>query len=196
MNEAMPYAHAEKVLSTLWPTHPDDGTQLYAVLDGARNDGIYPSVVRSECEFECLYTGELAPDLVRAAPYLVKLERDHAFIDALVRNGWGDSWGIFLRASIPFKQLRRHLRTFLMVYDPTIKPMYFRYYDPRVLRTFLPTCDKEQLAMMFGPALCFMLEDEDPDVLLRFSIASGSLQSQAIRMAEQTYAGSSAGFGR
>lgn len=186
----MPYTHADKVLHTLRSMPSRDNTELYAVLDGARNDSIHPAITKSGCEFECLYTGELAPDLVRAAPYLVKLRHGDVFTDVLVENGWGDSWGVFLRTATPFKQLRRHLRTFLMVYDPAIQPMYFRYYDPRVLRTFLPTCDKEQLSTMFGPVQCFMLEDANPDVLLRFSIASGSLQSQAIRIAEQANTGS------
>ena len=188
----MPDDHADKVLHTLWSRPAGEDTALYAVLDGARNDGIHAAIVQSGCEFECLYTGELDAELVQAAPYLVKLERGHAFTDALVRNGWGDSWGIFLRASVPFKQVRRHLRTFLMVYDPSIKPMYFRYYDPRVLRTFLPTCDREQLTTMFGPVQCYLLEDKDRNTLLRFSVAAGSLQTQTIRIAEQVYAGSSA----
>ena len=181
----MPDDHADKVLNALWSKPPGEDTELYAVLDCARNDGIYPAVIASGCEFECLYTGELDAELAKAAPYLVKLERGHAFTDALIKNGWGDSWGIFLRASIPFKQVRRHLRTFLMVYDPAIKPMYFRYYDPRVLRTFLPTCNSEQLATMFGPVQCYLLEDKDRNTLLRFSATAGSLQTQPIRIAEQ-----------
>jgi hypothetical protein len=188
VDEVMPYDHADKVLNALWSTPPGDGTELYAVLDCARNDGIYPAVIKSGCEFECLYTGELEAELVQAAPYLVKLKRGHAFTDALVKDGWGDSWGCFLRASVPFKQVRRHLRTFLMVYDPAIKPMYFRYYDPRVLRTFLPTCNSEQLATIFGPVQCYLLEDKDRNTLLRFSVTAGSLQAQTIRVAESAYA--------
>lgn len=192
----MPYDHADKVLNTLWSRPSGEDSELYAVLDCARNDDIYPAVIKSGCEFECLYTGELDAELTQAAPYLVKLKRDHAFTDALIKNGWGDSWGIFLRASIPFKQVRRHLRTFLMVYDPAIKPMYFRYYDPRVLRTFLQTCNSEQLATMFGPVHCYLLEDKSRDTLLRFSVTAGSLQTQAIRVAEQVYARPSAVEGR
>ncbi|MEZ0469754.1 DUF4123 domain-containing protein [Luteimonas salinilitoris] len=170
----------ETMIDALWAAPRGDDGRLYAVLDGARNAGIHPAVLESQCEFECLYTGELAPDLRQAAPYLVKLERDLPFTDMLIRKGWGDSWGIFLRSPAAFRDLRRHLRKFLMVYDPDLKPMYFRYYDPRVLRIFLPTCDKAQLAEFFGPVQCYLGEDEAPDnhVLLRFSNDAGTLRRE------------------
>ncbi len=174
----MTCANPEKIIDALWSVPRGDDTQLYAVLDGARNTGIHPAVLQSECEFECLYAGELEPDLAQAAPYLVKLARDRPFADLLIRQGWGDSWGIFVRSSTAFRDLRRHLRKFLMVYDPALKPMYFRYYDPRVLRMFLPTCNEEELATIFGPVQYYLLEGADPDTLLRFSNTSGVLQRQ------------------
>lgn len=176
----MSCAHPEAILDTLWSAPQGNGTQLYAVLDGARNAAIHPAVLRSQCQFECLFAGELDPTLAQAAPYLVKLTRDHPFTDTLIRKGWGDSWGIFLRSAATFRDLRRHLRTFLMVYNPELRPMYFRYYDPRVLRAYLPTCNQEELATIFGPVQHYLLEDADPDTLLRFSNASGALQQQRV----------------
>lgn len=174
--------HPEPIIDTLWPASQGHGTQLYAVLDGARDTAIHPAVLHSQCQFECLFTGELDPTLTQAAPYLVKLERDHPFTDTLIRKGWGDSWGIFLRSAAAFRDLRRHLRKFLMVYNPELRPMYFRYYDPRVLRIFLPTCDKAQINEFFGPVEGYLSEDEAPDAntLLCFSNGSGELKRQTL----------------
>lgn len=178
----MPCAHPEAIIDTLWSAPQGSGTQLYAVLDGARDTAIYPAVLQSQRPFECLFTGELDPTLVQAAPYLVELARDHPFTDMLIRKGWGDSWGIFLRSTAAFRDLRRHLRTFLMVYSPELRPMYFRYYDPRVMRIFLPTCDKTQLTEFFGPVQSYLSEDEAPDshALLRFSNDAGALQRETL----------------
>ena len=49
------------------------------------------------------------------------------------------------------------------------KQLYFRFYDPRVLRLYLPTCTPEEVRRSFGPVGCYLLEDEDPKTLLRFT---------------------------
>ena len=178
---------SEMVLHELWSAidkkHGDTG--LYAVLDGARQASIYPAIQKSGFQFECLYRGELDPDLAEAAPYLVRLEPDMPFTHWLVAKGWGDSWGIFLAANASLRDMRQHLRKFLMVYDPDAKPLYFRYYDPRVLRVYLPTCNAEELRIFFGPVQSYMLEDDDPATLLRFTTASGSLQQQKLPVASR-----------
>jgi hypothetical protein len=38
-----------------------------------------------------------------------------------------------------------------------------------VLRIFLPTCSAEQISLLFGPIQYYIMEDEKPDTLLRFS---------------------------
>ena len=53
--------------------------------------------------------------------------------------------------------------------------LYFRYYDPRVLRTYLPTCTPDELEQVFGPVLEYALEDEVEETLLRFRFAGGKL---------------------
>ena len=176
----MPYANPDKVIDKMWSLQPDEETRFYGVLDGARNEAIYPAVLQSDCEFECLYLGELEEDVAQSAPYLIHLDRDKEFTHWLFREGWGDSWGIFIQAAMPFKELKRHLRKFLMVYDPNHKPLYFRYYDPRVMRIYLPTCNAEELGIVFGNIESYLLEDQNPDTLLRFANNSGTLAMDTI----------------
>ena len=74
------------------------------------------------------------------------------------------------------------MRRFLTVYDHTGKPMYFRYYDPRVLRVFLPTCTPAEQQTMFGPVQSYFAEDEDPDSLLEFTLQQGRVVRSAHRL--------------
>jgi hypothetical protein len=58
------------------------------------------------------------------------------FTNWILEHGWGKNCGIFATSAADLRQMRRHLRTFLVVHDEEGKPLYFRYYDPRVLRVF------------------------------------------------------------
>ncbi len=55
-----------------------------------------------------------------------------------------------------------------MVKDPDGNRLFFRFYDPRIFKTFLPTCNGDQLAEVFGPVICYMQEENEPDTLLKF----------------------------
>jgi hypothetical protein len=61
------------------------------------------------------------------------------------------------------------------VHDGEGTPMLFRYYDPRVLRVYLPTCNAEELKTVFGPVLRFVLEGNQPEELLHFHLNNGAL---------------------
>lgn len=158
---------------------PEEGTNAFVILDGASVPGLLDKLYGPERpEFECLYAGEIKPDLAEVAPYLVRLQPDSEFTTWVLEQGWGKHWGIFALSAAGFRELRQHFRRFLTVHDSSGKPMLFRYYDPRVLRLYLPTCEPEELAVVFGPVLCYVLEAEEPDKLLRFHLASGALVEQ------------------
>jgi hypothetical protein len=44
------------------------------------------------------------------------------------------------------------------------------------LRTFLPTCNKEELKKFFGVVMNFAAEDEDPQILLNYYLPNGELK--------------------
>jgi hypothetical protein len=134
-------------------------------------------------EFVCLYRGELAPDLAQVAPYLVQLAPQADFTNWVLTQGWGKHWGVFAATAGDLAAMRGHLRRFLMVYDPKGKPVYFRFYDPRVLRVFLPTCNGEQLAEFFGPVTSFVMEGEEPETILTFGRTGGALAKHEERVA-------------
>jgi hypothetical protein len=154
----------------------DETLSVFAILDGASVPGLLPRLHQDQPECVCLYRGELAPDLAACAPYLVHLQIETAFTEWITREGWGKHWGVFALSSSDLRVLRHHFRTLVTVYDPDAKPVLFRYYDPRVLRTYLPTCNREELGTFFGPVNSYVLEDEDGKGGLKFQIASEALK--------------------
>jgi pSer/pThr/pTyr-binding forkhead associated (FHA) protein len=141
---------------------------LYAVLDAARSDRILTLLRESVEEYRSLYEGIEGEALAHVAPYLVSLPQGSRLLGRLVEEGWERRWASFLVCRRPFKEVRRHLRRFLMVADAdTRERFYFRFYDPGVLRSFFPTATERQRHELFGEIGAFLVEGEQGE-LLRF----------------------------
>jgi hypothetical protein len=115
--------------------------------------------------------GELSEELAEAAPYLVRILPDTAFTEWLLTEGWGNHWGIFALSKADMREMRKHFRTFLVVKNPEGKQIYFRYYDPRVLRAYLPTTSEDERRQVFGPIEMYLLESNLFDDVLRFPVS-------------------------
>lgn len=174
----------DRLKPVLWPESMSSRMNNWAILDGARNEKIYGAIYRSYLDKACLYAGDLPWQLQMAAPYLVQLDKDDSASLSLLRQGWGDSWGIYLRSSASLVTLRKHFRGFLRVRDHAGRKLVFRYYDPRVLRVYLPTCTPEELETVFGPVDSFVLESEDPNVAIEYSIEQRRLKEQRIALGQ------------
>jgi hypothetical protein len=167
----------DKIVEAVSPIlFKEEGASVYAILDGGSIPDLLDKLYGAQRpEFECLYTGEIKPDLAEVAPYLVRLEPKSEFTEWVIGQGWGKHWGVFVVAPVDFLAMRHHLRRFLMVHGSDGKSFYFRYYDPRVLRTYLPSCNSGELTEFFGPVKTWVQEGEDPAALLRFDFADGKL---------------------
>jgi hypothetical protein len=150
--------------------------RLYAVLDAARSSRVIQLLHESVDETRSLYEGVEGEALANVAPYMVGFEEDSGLLDRLLREGWGQSWGVFVESPVSFELLRRHFRRFLMVEEEeTGGRMYFRFYDPRVLREFLPLATTRQRDEIFADVIeSFLLEDEHGG-LCTFAAATTSL---------------------
>ena len=157
--------------------------RAFAVLDGASIPGLLENLYHYQPEHVCLYRGELEPDMAEVAPYLVALEPNTQFTGWVLEQGWGKHWGVFVISPADLRALRQHFRTFLIVHNSGGQPLYFRYYDPRVLRVYLPTCNVQELATVFGPVVSYLVEDADPNTLLCFRTVSGALRQEKIPLA-------------
>ena len=161
------------LMDELCPLFPQ--RRSFALLDAARNEQIYPALLTADCNWASLYRGDAAARMAEVAPYLVELDRDSLFTPWLLREAWGKSWGIFLAATTGLEILRNHFRKFVMVQVPDGRSVYFRFYDPRVLRAYLPTCTPEELIAIFGPVQRYAMENEDSELLLTFEQTDGIL---------------------
>ena len=161
------HSTVDMVIETLWPPGLPKGTSVWAILDAARDERIYPALRNSKLEYLCLYSGKLPDALQHAAPYIVELAPGYTFTRPLLKMGWGRSWGVFLRMA-DSRNLRHHLRGFLRVRDESGRMLVFRYYDPRVLRTYLPTCEANELKTVFGPIGSFVTEGERGQSAIEF----------------------------
>jgi hypothetical protein len=150
------------------------------IIDPARERRIYFDLINSRLEYSCLYSGNIANELEAVAPHLVQLEFEDRYTRDLITRSWGQSWGVFLRCPSRMERLRRHLRTFLLVNDQAGRRLLFRYYDPRVLRVYLPTCTAEELKTVFGPVSDFWTEDSSAQQLLGFAFSRGRLVQSGI----------------
>ncbi|HLZ49792.1 MAG TPA: DUF4123 domain-containing protein [Candidatus Acidoferrum sp.] len=146
-----------------------DFQPLYALLDASREPSVLKVILESKEEYQSLYEGPQGAQLAHFAPYLVRVPQKSALLETLVQQAWSKSWGVFLTCDAPLKDLRTHFRHFLNVKLPDGTQVYFRYYDPRVLRLFLPTCLHEETTQFFGPVKQFLLEAEDPATALHFT---------------------------
>jgi len=142
---------------------------LYAIVDGARDRRILELCRESVEEHRSLYDGVEGETMAHVAPYLVRLPQGSRLLSLLVREGWGRRWGVYLTSPLPFNEVRRHLRRFLMVeLEESGDRMYFRFYDPRTLATFIPSCSARQAQEFFGSADAFFLEGEGA-ALIRYT---------------------------
>ena len=149
----------------------------FALVDGAAAPKLVKSLFEVRPQYCCLYPGELPPDLALVAPYLVQLDPERPFA-ALLMEAWGSHWGLFVSSASDLRTLRDHFRQFHKVELPDQRTVIFRYYDPRVLRIFLPVCNPLELAQFFGPVQSFLLEGETPDSASRFLFAGQALKSE------------------
>ncbi len=137
-------------------------------------------MVDSNIEYRCLYKGDIPQVLAEAAPYLVRFHKGSNFLEMVVKEGWADSWGIFLTSSAMFKDLDPHFRDFIMAKDEEGNKFYFRYYDPRVMRVYLPTCNESELRTIFGPVKYYFVEQEEGRRLIEYSFEEKSLSVQKV----------------
>jgi hypothetical protein len=161
------------------------GAPLFVVIDAAREAVATELLQPSRLRYQQLFEGQAADPSAAHFPVLVELGQASAlgvgkdtqtFLETLLRSGWGNSWGIFCTSQSTFEDLLGHFRSFLL--------MRIRFYDPRVLRALLPTCEPQELRAIFGPVASYVVESERPDMMLAFSPGADRLITAQVSLAE------------
>lgn len=156
---------AARALNTL--RHLSAREPLYAVLDAARDEQILAILRESVERHQSLYEGTDGEALEDVAPYLAgPMRSDSALLDRLVQAGWGRRWGIYATSDAPFKEVRRHLRRFLMAHlTESEEKVYFRFYDPAVMARFLACWTQAQRAALLDRLTRLLAEGKALDVV-------------------------------
>jgi len=154
--------HIRKIADQYWKGRASVST----ILDLAHDEIIYSKMLHSDIEYVCLFEGRLAAELEHLAPYLIRLHKNNPFTEWLFDNGGGKNWGIFIQSPADMNTLIRHFRRFVRVYDEEGTPMMFRFYDPRVFRVYLPTCNKSEREYVFGPVERYYAEGRNGEIIV------------------------------
>ena len=144
----------------------------FVVLDGAIGPAVRDLLNQAGVFYQSLYEGEKATELAPFGPYLAEIQKGSKLMPFLIKVGWGKSWGCFLSTQMGFLDTRKHLRHFLMVDIEGGQRVIFRFYDPRVMKVFIPTCNTEQRKEFFGKIQHIFVESETGAAVTRYSADS------------------------
>ena len=156
----------------------------YIILDGARIRDELEVAKSFHNDFSCLYERPKGNLLLSVAPYLFDCGSNNRLNDWVIENGWGEAWGLIIETKDSLAKLCRHLRKFIQVEAENGEEFYFRFYDPRVLKIFLPTCDRNQILEFFGPVKYFIAEGNTKEEAVRFSQENGLLKQLTVSVDE------------
>lgn len=152
---------------------------LFALLDGAVVRQLPDFFEDEEVEHAPLLPpASDEPEDITRATYLARIEADSATADWIASSGWGKHWGIFIAApaGTDFDDMLRHLREMAQVRLPDGRIVFFRFYDPRVWRTFLPSCDMPQQQHLFSLPVIYGCETDDGTALILDLMKDGAAQ--------------------
>jgi hypothetical protein len=156
---------------------------IHLLLDAARMKTNMALAKELNPNHSSLYKGRSEEALADFAPYMFSFSAENQFDSWFLEKGWGNSWGVLLASSAADAEVYRHFRKFLLVPTDEGKQVYFRFYDPRVLRVFLKTCDARQLQVFFGPIDYFLIENLDSAYGTYHWLANGELKTKQLDQA-------------
>jgi len=178
----MPIIDYQALERLLWPK--GRSADIWMVVDAARDRRIFRLLLEHfYSDRACLFGDALPPELEIAAPYLIPLEYQGATTQRFLAKAGGNAWGIYLKSDQGRHRLRAHLTDLLIAQGPTGDRLLFRYFDPRVLRAYLPTCRPGELETVFGGIECFWIEDDNAGGLVRASIDQRQLVMSDLSLA-------------
>jgi hypothetical protein len=157
-----------------------EGCELYGIVDSAKNEDVFRHLIIGGVRYKSLFEGTMDEQSYGVSGFLVECKKESPLFKWMTTEAWGDSCCIFFTSKASFDDLFKHFQKFNRVYLEGDEVVLFRYYDPRVLRTYLPTCNRGEVEMFFGEVMAFIAENKNPELLTRFeknaSEGSGSLQ--------------------
>ena len=146
----------------------DASERLYTIVDACQAPELI-ELARSKFgqPTRMLFKGKAAvhEDVESFAPFFIPIDLETDFLEHWATYRDKNAGILFTSAAEP-RTIFRHLRNIFIVQDETGQEHFFRFYDPRVLRTYLPTCTDEEKDIFFGPIIKFLLNGNDPNEVI------------------------------
>lgn len=121
---------------------------------------------------KCLFKGDKGEELKEAAPYLLDMtlpedvlgsfEHVPSFHKDFFDKHWDQGTGIFVRTTAMFDEVLNHFRRFTKVQMEADKRwVFFRFWDPRTISTFLEVLDENDAHKFMGSFQVINLADNN-----------------------------------
>ena len=141
------------------------GERLYTVVDACQDTALVAMAQKQYRQpIRMLFQGAAAKHMGDFAPYLIPIDLETDYLEQWVAR-WGKNVGVLLKSSAPLNDIHTHLRMIFVVTDESGQEHFFRFYDPRVLRLYLPTCKSHELHKFFGPVSVWYSQGDTEDFL-------------------------------
>jgi hypothetical protein len=126
-------------------------TSRYLLLDGAKIENLPGHLYRLEGNptFEWLYLTTPYKAVFDIGPVLVVL-RANSPLEQMFTAHWQHDAGLMLESDAPMQSLAEHLRSLIHARVSGDVSLLFRFYDPRVLRHWLPALDANERDCKMG----------------------------------------------
>lgn len=155
-------AHANRSVPAIYNLLKDvteTSDYLYMFIDAAHDSRIYPALCASIHTRCCLFSEEHISEKIKSvSPFLVKIKRLDDFVSWCIREGAHRNWMVFFASNqVHVSELRLHFKRYSFAKTPEGKRYFFRYYDARVLPTFIASSADRERQEFFRPCRAFWI---------------------------------------
>ena len=177
-----PQAEPESPAATLRNKLQGVSAPIFLMVNAAVDESLTARLAMADIDLSrhTLWKEGESPAPARWAPFLVPAKAEAPLLGVLLDNGWGKSWVSVFTSAASFEDLREHFTKFLKVQMEGTGGIYFRFYDPQVLRHFLSSGSAAEVAMFFGPVQEWFLEGEGKASILHASHSESGLSVNAL----------------
>ena len=160
------------------------GVRPYLLLDAAADPSIHVHLGAFPEPARCLFDGETGEALCDVGPWLAEPARHGDLWDWFLQEGWGNDWGVVVQTAMPMARLKRHLKKFLRVERSDGEPMFFKFYRPAHLATYLPIFDDDQRTAFMKDVEAWIVETKEGAGAARFVAVEGgaTLSSEIVEL--------------
>jgi Domain of unknown function (DUF4123) len=159
----------------------------FVILDGAHFKSKMDQAILLNENHHNLYTGISPAHLEPLGPFIFEFPHNQEFYEWYMENVQANSRGLIVESIHTFNEVKSHFKTLIKVRTESGHNLFFRFYDSRVIRSFLPTCQEAELIDFFGPVQSIFAQSVEADILLNYRIQNKKLITEKIELFSVVY---------